>query len=567
MTPTTKLVIPSDSTPLSIIIVLQELAASAHWYQYETWIIPFAIVFFIEVTHQVSTVRAIKVVRPKRNFAGFILKRNSLSRLSCLPATSNIQVFHQRNAWRWTKTATTTAVHKARENVHVQSCGLLPKLPYRCKTEMSSVPSATSPGHQKRRISYDNHDRLRFAFSLNHVYEFKDGFWASAVSERIVFTLKSKEMGHLREHVARTVGLQTGSLALAPKDRFESRDWYQDRAQAPSWMKAAICAGSRTTYMRQMSLAVLQHACASSYLLLPFSHWHRKASHVSGSLRSPDQLLENVDVGCQPPREKRSNVRTQPILSLSASGTLGAAASQRCYRSGQASCNVESSKFQKGVTSCSHLSETFRVQRFPKSHSILTRHRAGVAWRSFTLRLRQQVFANPPNSVPTPGFWVLSSDESKLTCRVRLKLSGRRVLAMAYGLMHSPDRTLVNDSFPVSLEGYKPNGWDSFSSPLDEVATSCCGITQGKNPMMGVSVIWNPVDLPRRASWAARYESISPSLHDSKEYDAPNTTSKWLVLRRLVLIGKGAVRSDSTQRSRLRSDGCCIRNMKTNSSL
>ncbi|KXH63405.1 hypothetical protein CNYM01_13218 [Colletotrichum nymphaeae SA-01] len=133
----------------------------------------------------------------------------------------------------------------------------------------------------------------------------------------------------------------------------------------------------------------------------------------------------------------------KPLSSLLASGTLGAAASQRCYRSGQASCNVGSSKSQKRArnrTSFSrswygsadsqrqHLSETFRVQRSPKPHSVLTRHRAGVAWRSFTLRLKQQVFANPPNRVPTPGFWVLSSDESKLTCRVRLKLSGRRGL-------------------------------------------------------------------------------------------------------------------------------------------
>lgn len=102
---------------------------------------------------------------------------------------------------------------------------------------------------------------------------------------------------------------------------------------------------------------------------------------------------------------------------------------------------------------------------------------------------------------------------------------------------------------------------------MSSSATSCCGIIEGENPIMGVSVIWKPVDLPRRASWActqkrtahmtskgrkyprffmilsARYESISPSLHDSKEYDAPNTTVKWLVLRRLVLTGKGAVRS------------------------
>ncbi|KAK1445236.1 hypothetical protein CCUS01_12730 [Colletotrichum cuscutae] len=417
-------------------MVIQELAASAHWRDFKPG--PFLSLFV----------------------NCFILKRNSLSRLS-IPSsmiTWTGRNTEKKNAWPWTETATTTAVHKARENVHVQPCGLIPKLsidfsmtgpPYRYKTEMPS-----------RRISYDNHDRLRLAFSLNHVYEFTDGFWASAVSERIVFTLstlhrmvapESKEMGHLREHEALPWPRKTDLKAIS------SRDWYQDRAQAPS-----------TTYMRRMSLAVPQHACASSHLLHMF--------------------LEAFVLLINSSKTLTSNVRTQPILSLLASGTLGAAASQRCYRSGQASCNVESSKLQKGVTSCSVTVKPF--------FSILVRRdipRATfpeIALHPDSPSGRQQVFANPPpNRVPTPGFWVLSTQWSPWSVERRITATSRSSsLRGGYSLLtrytttsergtgffetlpcrsqFSP--TLVNDSFPVSLEGYKPNGWDSFSSPLDE---------------------------------------------------------------------------------------------------
>ncbi|KAK1673474.1 hypothetical protein BDP55DRAFT_225717 [Colletotrichum godetiae] len=139
--------------------------------------------------------------------------------------------------------------------------------------------------------------------------------------------------------------------------------------------------------------------------------------------------------------EPRAPVR--PLSSLLASGTPGAAASQRCYRSGQASCNVDFLKprkrrrIRKGfffldlgtgrpTAQRQRSSETFRVQRSPKSqlHPDSPSGRCCMAL-IYTATQAAGFCQTPPNKVPTPGFWVLSSDESKLTCRVRLKLSGR----------------------------------------------------------------------------------------------------------------------------------------------